>query len=121
MRTGNSAALALGGIGQGIQNLVQRLLTRALGLALLAFGAFAIAALATWNVADPSFSHATGNTLTNAMGYPGAVVADLAMQFLGLASVAALVPVFAWSLFLLAGRPPDRLSRRGAAWAGAAL
>jgi S-DNA-T family DNA segregation ATPase FtsK/SpoIIIE len=121
MRSSNSAALALGGIGQGIQNFMQRLLTRALGLALLAFGAFAIAALATWNVADPSFSHATGNTLTNAMGYPGAVVADLAMQFLGLASVAALVPVFAWSLFLLAGRPPDRLSRRGAAWVGAAL
>ncbi|MVA96536.1 cell division protein FtsK [Nitratireductor sp. CAU 1489] len=121
MRTGNSAALALGGIGQGIQSFVQRLLTRVLGLALLAFGAFAIAALATWNVADPSFSHATGNTVTNAMGYPGAVVADLAMQFLGLAAVAALVPVFAWSLFLLAGRPPDRLPRRGAAWAGATL
>ena len=46
-----------------------------------------IAALATWNVADPSFSHATDNPVSNAMGFPGAVLADLSMQFLGLASV----------------------------------
>lgn len=57
-------------------------------LALLGFALFlglvaAIAALATWNVADPSFSYATSRAPTNILGYPGAVFADLSMQFSG--------------------------------------
>ncbi len=120
MRQGNSAAFAISGIGYGIQTFLRRQLMRAAGLALLAFCGFAVAGLASWNVADPSFSHATSNEVTNAMGYPGAVFADLAMQFFGLASVAGLVPAFGWSLFLITARRLDRLPRRGLAWFGAA-
>ncbi|RST88360.1 DNA translocase FtsK [Aquibium carbonis] len=121
MRQGPSAAFALSGIGYGIQTFLRRQLMRSIGLALLGFCGFAVASLATWNVADPSFSHATSNAVTNAMGYPGAVLSDLAMQFFGLASVAGLLPAFAWGLFFVAARGLDRLPRRGAAWFGATV
>ncbi|MBN9037275.1 MAG: DNA translocase FtsK [Rhizobiales bacterium] len=105
----------------GLAGVASRLAARAAGLALLVAAAFAIASLATWSVADPSFSHATDAPAGNAMGYAGAVFSDLAMQFLGLASVAALAPGVIWGVLLASGRTIDRLPRRGAAWAGAGL
>ena len=121
MGFGASALMGLGDTRAGMSGFLRRLGARLLGLALLAAVAFAIASLATWNVADPSFSHATDNPVTNAMGYPGAVLADLSIQFLGLASVFALVPAVLWGLLLLSGREIDRRPRRALAWGGAAL
>jgi S-DNA-T family DNA segregation ATPase FtsK/SpoIIIE len=121
MGFGASALMGYGDPRSGLRGFLRRLGARVAGLAVLGFVAFAVAALATWNVADPSFSHATSNPVTNAMGYPGAVLADLAMQFLGLASVFALVPAVFWGFMLLSGRGVDRRPRRGVAWAGAAL
>ncbi len=88
---------------------------------MLAFAAFGLASLGTWNVADPSFSHATANPVTNAMGYPGAVFSDLAMQFFGLGAVAALVPAVAWGILFFAAYGVDRPGRRAAAWLAGAL
>ncbi|MGY6710427.1 MAG: DNA translocase FtsK 4TM domain-containing protein [Rhizobiaceae bacterium] len=121
MGFGASTLMGFGDTRTGLTGFLRRLGARLLGLALLAAVAFMIAALATWNVADPSFSHATDNPISNAMGFPGAVLADLSMQFLGLASVFALVPAVLWGLFLLAGREIDRRPRRALAWGGAAL
>ena len=73
MRSEVSSPLALTATGHGIQAFARRQAGRAAGLGLFAFVAFGLAALGTWNVADPSFSHATDNPVTNAMGYPGAV------------------------------------------------
>ena len=98
MRSGASAPLALDGAGHGMQAFARRQVGRLAGAALLAAVVFAVASLATWNVADPSFSHATANPVTNAMGYPGAVFSDLAMQFFGLSAVAGLVPAVVWAL-----------------------
>ncbi len=96
--------------------------TRALaGLGIFAVIAMGVAALATWNVADPSPSYATGNPPTNIMGYPGAAFADITMQFLGLSGVIAFLPVLSWSLALIAGRRITRWPVRLLAWAGAAL
>ncbi|WP_274627299.1 DNA translocase FtsK [Arvimicrobium flavum] len=121
MRSGVTAPLTLIDAGSGFSTFVRRQLGRAVGLALLAGVAFGLAALGSWSVADPSFSHATDALVTNAMGYPGAVFADLAMQFFGLSAVAALAPAVIWALFLLGGRRVDRLPRRGLAWFGGAL
>src|SRR5690606_12521885 len=121
MRSGLTAPLQLIDPDSGLNAFARRQFGRALGLTLLAGVAAALAALGTWNVADPSFSHATGAAVTNAMAYPGAVFSDLAMQFFGLSAVAALVPAVAWALFLLSGRRIDRLGKRGAAWFGGAL
>ena len=119
MRSGLSIPLA--DDDRGLRSFARRQASRAAGMALLAGVAFALAALGTWNVDDPSFSHATDNLVTNAMGYPGAVVSDLAMQFFGLSSVAALVPAVIWGFLLASGRGVDRMGKRAAAWFGAAL
>ena len=112
MRSGLSIPLA--DDDRGLRSFARRQASRAAGLALLASVAFTLAALGTWNVDDPSFSHATDNLVTNAMGYPGAVVSDLAMQFFGLSSVAALVPAVIWGFLLAGGRGVDRMARRAA-------
>ncbi|RUM95591.1 DNA translocase FtsK [Pseudaminobacter arsenicus] len=121
MRSGVTAPLALTDTGHGIQAFARRQIGRLVGLACLAFVAFGLASLGTWNVADPSFSHATDNPVTNAMGYPGAVFSDLAMQFYGLSAVAALAPAVVWGLLLMTARGVDRMPRRAFAWFGASL
>ncbi|MET0600273.1 MAG: DNA translocase FtsK [Mesorhizobium sp.] len=105
----------------GLHAFARRQLGRAMGAGLIAFSAFGLASLGTWNVADPSFSHATANPVTNAMGYAGAVFSDLAMQFFGLGAVAALVPAVAWGILFFGGYGVDRPGRRAAAWLAGAL
>ncbi|OWK23549.1 hypothetical protein AJ87_34165 [Rhizobium yanglingense] len=86
-----------------------------LGFAIFLLLALAVAALATWNVTDPSYSYATGNPPANVLGYGGAAFADIAMQFFGLASVVALLPVVAWALALISGRRLSRIPQRAGA------
>ena len=100
--------------------LLRRQIRFAVGLLLLVGLALAIAALATWNVADPSFSNANGALPRNALGFGGAAFADLVMQFFGLAGVIGLLPALSWAIGLIRNRPVDRISRRGAAWFGGA-
>ncbi|MBK8769989.1 MAG: DNA translocase FtsK 4TM domain-containing protein [Rhizobiales bacterium] len=66
------------------------------GMILLGGVALAGVSLASWSAQDPSFNHATGAIPTNWLGYPGAVVADLLAQHLGLASLAFLFIPLAW-------------------------
>src|SRR4051812_27160673 len=121
MRLGLTAPLALADDDRGLRAFARRQAGRLAGAALLAGVAFTLASLGTWNVDDPSFSHATDSPVTNAMGYPGAVISDLAVQFFGLSSVAALVPAVIWGLLLANARGIDRTVRRGGAWFGASL
>ncbi|MEX3011781.1 DNA translocase FtsK 4TM domain-containing protein [Hoeflea sp. TYP-13] len=81
----------------------------------------AVAALATWNVEDPSFSYATGNTPFNALGFGGAAFADATMQFFGLSGIVALLPLVTWGVFLIRNRPVNRVATRLAAWLGGAV
>ncbi len=105
-----------------LAGLFQRQLRFAMGMAIIAGLALAVAALATWNVSDPSFSNANGATPVNALGFSGAAFADLVMQFFGLAGVIGLLPALAWALQLMRNRPIDRISKRAPAWfAGAWL
>ncbi|RKE79979.1 DNA translocase FtsK [Rhizobium sp. AG855] len=92
-----------------------------LGFALFFALVLAVAALATWNVSDPSLSYATENPPTNMLGLSGAVFADLMMQFFGLGSLLALLPVLAWSFALIGGRRLHRIPARIAAWLAGAL
>ncbi|SOE16902.1 S-DNA-T family DNA segregation ATPase FtsK/SpoIIIE [Hoeflea halophila] len=101
-------------------DLVRRQIRFVIGLTVLAGLVLAIAALATWNVTDPSFSNANGAVPNNALGFTGAAFADMIMQFFGLAGVVGLLPALFWAIGLLRNRPVDRMSRRGAAWFGGA-
>jgi S-DNA-T family DNA segregation ATPase FtsK/SpoIIIE len=119
MRTGQS--LALNDTGYGLTGFVHRFLRRIIGLVMLGAAAFAVASLATWNVADPSFSHATDALPVNAMGFAGAAFSDLAMQFYGLASLGLVVPGVILALWLVSGRAVGQPVKRGLAWIGASL
>nr|WP_165972759.1 DNA translocase FtsK [Martelella mediterranea] len=100
---------------------LRRQVAALMGFALFLALCLAVAALATWNVDDPSGSNATGRLPTNVLGYPGANFADVVMQAFGLASVFALLPVLSWALALITGRPVYRKPSRFFAWIGAAV
>ncbi|AHK42710.1 MULTISPECIES: DNA translocase FtsK [Ensifer] len=110
-----------------LTTFVWRQIASLAGFALFGALALAIAALSTWNVADPSFSYATSDEPTNVLGYAGAAFADIFMQFFGLASVVALLPAVAWALVLIGGKRFDKIFKRLGLWfvgsvlAGAAL
>jgi S-DNA-T family DNA segregation ATPase FtsK/SpoIIIE len=96
------------------------------GFALVTGAAAMALALATWSVDDPSLNHATRGAIRNWLGFPGAVMADLTMQLVGLAAIALLVPLGLWGLALMRRRELPFLRMRLAAWviavtAGAAL
>ena len=78
------------------------------GLFTLAGVASLTLALATWSVSDPSLNHATNERVHNLLGAPGAIAADLVMQFIGLASVALLAPPAFWGWSLVANRRLER-------------
>ena len=60
------------------------------GAAILAGVAASSLALLSWSVEDPSLNHATSAPIHNWLGKTGAIGADIAMQFIGVACVAAL-------------------------------
>ncbi|MCV6602772.1 MAG: DNA translocase FtsK [Cohaesibacter sp.] len=90
----------------------------ATGLLGLALCAAIAAALATWHVADPSFSNATQNTPRNFMGLPGAMISDLMIQTFGLAAAFLLVAPVIWFWRLVRIHPMRITRMRGLAWLG---
>jgi S-DNA-T family DNA segregation ATPase FtsK/SpoIIIE len=116
MGRSNSAALDGRPDRFSLSTFVWRQITGLAGFVIFFALGLAVAALATWNVMDPSYSYATGNAPTNILGYSGASFADIMMQGLGLASVLAMLPVVAWALALITGRAIHRIPARLAAW-----
>jgi S-DNA-T family DNA segregation ATPase FtsK/SpoIIIE len=78
------------------------------GLVALAGVASLALALLTWSVSDPSLNHATNARVHNLLGAPGAIAADLVMQFIGLASAALLAPPGLWGWSLVTKRRLER-------------
>ena len=86
------------------------------GVALIMLATLLAVALATWSVQDPSLSHATNAPVRNMLGVPGAIVADLLMQLLGIAAIALVLPIAIWGWRLATHRPFDRERMRLAFW-----
>ncbi len=84
-------------------------------LLLLLCGALALA-LATWSTRDPSINHATNSPVRNWLGSPGAIVADLIMQTIGVGAAPALLPLAGFGLRLIGRRRFDRVHWRLALW-----
>jgi len=95
-RSSRLSSFFLAGDGTLVR-LVRRNLSAIVGLGVLAVAAAFAASLATWTVDDPSFSHATDHGARNVLGFPGAIVADLLTQLLGLAASLLLVPPVIWA------------------------
>jgi S-DNA-T family DNA segregation ATPase FtsK/SpoIIIE len=72
-----------------------------------AAGVFLILAIATYNAADPSLNVATPLPPTNALGLGGAVIADVAMQSLGLGAWAAALLMTVFGLTRATQRDPE--------------
>ncbi len=99
-----------------LRDVVRRRLREGAGGALVAVSALATLTLATWSVQDPSLSHATAAHVRNILGLPGAVVADLLMQLVGVASVAVFLPLGFWGWRLMTHRPIGREWLRVGLW-----
>jgi S-DNA-T family DNA segregation ATPase FtsK/SpoIIIE len=99
-----------------IREALIRRLRELAGLGLLTLAAGAAAALATWSVQDPSFSHATSRPIRNIAGYAGAISADLLMQILGLGAIMLILPVAVWGWRMLTHRTFDREALRLGCW-----
>jgi S-DNA-T family DNA segregation ATPase FtsK/SpoIIIE len=86
------------------------------GLLIVTIACAAWASLATWSVRDPSLNNATRALPRNVLGSWGAVVADLAIQSLGLASIILFLPLAAWGWHLVFRTTPNRRRMRLLAW-----
>ena len=74
-----------------------------------AAGIALVLAIATYNAADPSLNVATPLPPTNALGLSGAVIADIAMQSLGLGAWAGALLMTVFGLTRATQRDPDEL------------
>ncbi|MET3692904.1 DNA translocase FtsK [Methylobacterium goesingense] len=86
------------------------------GLVLFAGATALTVALATWSIDDPSLNHATDHPAHNVLGTGGAVVSDLAMQLLGLGSLAFVLPPALWGIQLMRTRALPRGGLRLTLW-----
>ncbi|MEO9230672.1 MAG: DNA translocase FtsK [Devosia sp.] len=92
---------------------------RLIGIVVLALVALLMAALASWSVDDPSLSYATSKPVANWLGFPGAVVADISFQVLGLGIIVLLIPPALWGWSFVRRRVPAKLGLRLIAWIAA--
>ncbi|MFL4995706.1 MAG: DNA translocase FtsK [Microvirga sp.] len=123
MRTARRSSSAYDGLFSTFRAFLARRAQELTGLCLIAVSGAVAVALATWSVDDPSLNNATDLPVRNLLGWPGAIVADLLMQLLGLGAIAAVLPLALWGWRLMKSGDLGRLQLRFALWvigAGAA-
>jgi S-DNA-T family DNA segregation ATPase FtsK/SpoIIIE len=103
-------------LSDGVRDALRRRVREMAGLALIVLAMLLAVALATWSVQDPSLSHATNAPVRNLLGFGGAILSDLLMQLLGVASVALVLPIAIWGWRLTTHRPLYRERIRLAVW-----
>ncbi len=82
------------------------------GVGLLILAIALVLALVSWSSTDASLSHATHVPVKNWLAGPGAIAADLLIQFLGLTAIAPVLLIAGWGWYLAAGYHLDRLATR---------
>ncbi|MBM6593968.1 DNA translocase FtsK [Microvirga pudoricolor] len=116
MRTVRRSTSTYDGLPGALRAFLARRAEELTGLCLIGLTGLAATALATWSVDDPSLNNATDGTVHNILGWPGAIVADLLMQLLGLGAIAALLPVTVWGWRLMRSGEMGRRQLRMALW-----
>jgi len=104
-----------------VESGLKQIMFRGYGLGIVAVACAAWASLATWSIYDPSFNNATQTAPRNVFGHWGAIVADLAMQSLGLAGIVLFLPLAAWGWHLALRKVPERRRARLLIWPLAVL
>ena len=111
-----TASSSIDHIPESVRYFLGKRVAEVFGIALLLVASALAAAFLTWSVQDPSFNHATSGPVRNLLGGPGAMAADLAMQMVGVASTAVLVPIVFWGWRLVTHRRLERLRMRLLLW-----
>jgi len=83
---------------EGGRDFLRRRMMELVGAAIAVLGVLLLMSVFTFNAADPSLNHATGNPPLNLMGRPGAYVADLLLQTFGLAICLVPVALITWGV-----------------------
>ncbi|MBH67896.1 MAG: cell division protein FtsK [Rhodospirillaceae bacterium] len=104
--------LLAGGWLENTPPFFKRRLAEVIGIGLLTAVVLIIGALSTYTSTDPSMNTSGSHQVNNLMGAPGAIVADLLLQFLGIASLGILLVLGAWGFRLLSHRPLNRILLR---------
>jgi S-DNA-T family DNA segregation ATPase FtsK/SpoIIIE len=94
----------------GARDFLRRRLIEAVGCCLIALGVVYWAALMSFHRTDPSLNNATDSRALNLLGRPGAILADLALQSLGLAGFILSIVFIVWGWRVM------RLRRQGRWW-----
>ena len=88
-------------IPKGLRAFARNRVLECVGILTLCILASVTIGLATWSEADPSWSHAHDGDVLNALGRPGAVLADKLISWLGIATgVLIAIPSF-WAVALI--------------------
>ena len=112
---------AAGGTLFGFRSFLRHRFREVFGVGLILAALAVILALFTYQPADPSLQTATGDPVRNALGRPGAYMADVFMQMLGLGSAAIPVPLAAWGFAIIRHDRYRLMTLRIAVWPLAAL
>jgi DNA segregation ATPase FtsK/SpoIIIE, S-DNA-T family len=104
-----------------VESGLKQIVFRGYGLGIVGVACAAWASLATWSIHDPSFNNATQVAPRNVLGRWGAIVADLAVQSLGLAAIILFLPLAAWGWHLALRTVPERRRARLLIWPLAVL
>jgi S-DNA-T family DNA segregation ATPase FtsK/SpoIIIE len=97
-----------GFLPEGSAEAIRRGVARGAGFLLLAATAAVALALLTAVPSDPSLDTAVEGPIHNALGHPGAMIADLLLQMFGFASGLAVAMGTTWGVrVLLQARPPS--------------
>ena len=116
MRTIRRSSSLMDRLPDPVREFLSRRASEMVGLALLALMAAVALSLATWSVDDPSLNNATSGAVNNWLGRPGAMVADLLMQLIGLGVIALLFPPLVWALRLVRFHIFDRGALKLGLW-----
>ncbi|HST95007.1 MAG TPA: DNA translocase FtsK 4TM domain-containing protein, partial [Microvirga sp.] len=116
MRTVRRSSSAYDGLFSALRAALARRAQELTGLCLIALAGAVAVALSTWSVDDPSLNNATDAPVHNLIGWPGAIVADLLMQLLGLGAIVALLPLALWGWRLMKAGELGRWQLRLALW-----
>jgi S-DNA-T family DNA segregation ATPase FtsK/SpoIIIE len=92
----------------GAVDYIKRRLSEAGGLALVLTGGLLLAALVTFNPADPSLNHSTGALPANALGVAGSYFADLMISAFGAAAALPVLALLVWGWKVMSKSWPGR-------------
>jgi DNA segregation ATPase FtsK/SpoIIIE, S-DNA-T family len=121
MRTTRASTSGFEHLQEALREFLWRRAAEISGVSMLVLSAACSLALVTWSVQDPSLNHAIDGPVRNLLGRPGAIVADILMQMMGVAAIALLAPPALAGVRLMAGRPLFRARLRLVLWILGAL